>query len=172
MFQGIIARLSFNVRNFLWRHHRHPWNGWFRVAVWPLAALAIWFQLWTLLAVVILAAVLSPFFFPKPETGEAWMTRAIDGERIFLKTASTHAKLVVLGLPLIHMAPLLWALLAHSLIWVVYFGGALLLGRLVFLAWMVDLADRSTYDRENGPYQHVDIDEVEGFVRRPEVTGF
>jgi hypothetical protein len=87
----------------VWRRHANPWSGWTRVTVLPLLVLAIWSRVWIgwwALLLVLLVCVwtwLNPRVFPEPRNLDAWMTRGVLGERVFLEhrdeVAAEHVRI-------------------------------------------------------------------------------
>ncbi|WP_073330192.1 DUF6653 family protein [Wenxinia saemankumensis] len=73
-----------------WARHANPWSGWSRLSILPLLALAGWSRLWlgwgaSIPAGAVLAwAWLNPRLFPAPAGIDAWMSKGVLGERIWL----------------------------------------------------------------------------------------
>jgi hypothetical protein len=73
-----------------WARHANPWSGWTRVATLPLLVLAAWSRVWigwwALPVLLLLFAWVwwNPRAFPPPLRWEAWMTRGVLGERLWL----------------------------------------------------------------------------------------
>lgn len=73
-----------------WAKHANPWSGWTRMSILPLFCLAVWSRIWLgwhvlwLIAALLLWTWLNPRLFPIPRNEEAWMTRAVLGERLWL----------------------------------------------------------------------------------------
>jgi hypothetical protein len=75
-----------------WRRHANPWSGWTRfLTTLPPLLLAIWSRVWIgwwALVPVGLALAwiwLNPRVFSPPKRYDSWMSRAVLGERIFIK---------------------------------------------------------------------------------------
>lgn len=87
---GSLERLM-TMRDADWRRHANPWSGWTRVSALPLLALAIWSRVWIgwwALGAALLVLVwiwVNPRAFPEPRSLDAWMTRGVLGERVFLE---------------------------------------------------------------------------------------
>ena len=73
-----------------WDRHSNPWSGWTRVSILPLLCLAIWSRVWFgwgclwLVLAVIIWTWLNPRLFGPPEHNNAWMTKGVLGERVWL----------------------------------------------------------------------------------------
>jgi len=73
-----------------WARHANPWSVWTRVATLPLLVAAIWSRdwigAWAILPVAVTVAWLwlNPRAFPPPRRWDAWATRGVLGERIWL----------------------------------------------------------------------------------------
>lgn len=154
---------SMGMTDAVWERHANPWSGWSRIIIPPLFALAIWSRAWIgwmaiiPITLVVLWTWWNPRAFPAPKSHDAWMTRGVLGERIWLKRHERpipvhHAKAAKylaiisgLGLP-----PLAWGLWAND-IWAVVAGITFIsMGKLWFLDRMVWLfQDTSEISRGN-----------------------
>jgi hypothetical protein len=73
-----------------WARHANPWSGWTRFTALPLLALAGWSRVWLGWGAVLpVAAALAwiwynPRLFAPPLQWNAWITRGVLGERIWL----------------------------------------------------------------------------------------
>jgi hypothetical protein len=86
----------------LWSRHANPWSVWTLVAVYPVLVLSIYRRSRPLLAGTLLFVALNPFLVSPPETDEAWATRAVLGERIWIDrglSSSSHTRFVVACAP-------------------------------------------------------------------------
>jgi hypothetical protein len=135
----------------MWRRHRNPASGWTRFMLYPLLLVALWYHSWILIAVVVVASVTNPFWFPPPRSGESFMTRAVDGERIWLARKNRLERFLFLVLPGIQMAPLVWALWTNHLAWSTYFVLWTLAQKITFVMWTAEIARGANYDRALGP---------------------
>jgi hypothetical protein len=148
-----IAR-AFALDDAGWARHANPWSGWTRVAILPLLALAGWSRVWIgpwwadgLLAALVLWTWVNPRAFPPPPPGrDAWMTRGVLGERIWLARdvapVPAHHRLVPNLLSALSLAGgvvLVWGLVVLRP-WPTLLGLAVaMLGKLWFLdrmAWL------------------------------------
>ncbi len=88
----IEARLAalFRLDEEGWARHSNPWSGWTRFATLPLVALVGWSRAWIgpwwLLALAALLAWLwvNPRLFAAPRSCEAWISRGVLGERLWV----------------------------------------------------------------------------------------
>ena len=140
----------FGLNDETWIRHSNKWSVWTRLLILPLLAIAIWSRVWigwySLLFVVILLfwTWINPRFFRKPKTTKHWASKAVFGERVWLKTKELpipkHHKSAIavlntvtgLGLPF-----LAWGLYALH-VWSIILGLTLvILGKMWFLDRMV-----------------------------------
>jgi len=74
-----------------WLRHANPWSIWTRFITLPFIVLAIWSRVWIgwycLIPIVILVfwIYVNPRLFSKPEHFNSWGSRAVLGERIYIK---------------------------------------------------------------------------------------
>jgi hypothetical protein len=137
-----------------WERHANPWSGWSRVPVLPLATAAIFWRddlggiVYAVLGLLLLWTWVNPHLFPAPATTGHWMSRAVMGERIWLRRAEIPVPLhyeraipitlafAVGGLPLIGIG--LWL----QKPWPIVVGMSLtMIGKFWFLDRMVWLCD-------------------------------
>ena len=131
-----------NWQDFMWRRHRHPISGWSRFALAVLLGNAIWHHNWWLVGLLLIAIATNPFWTPPPKRDDAFMTRAIDGERIWLSRASTIEKILLMVFPGMLVIPLIWALFNNHAVWTAFFSVAVLGQKIVFLMWTADIAGK------------------------------
>ncbi|KAJ56140.1 hypothetical protein ACMU_10315 [Actibacterium mucosum KCTC 23349] len=73
-----------------WARHANPWSGWTRVPILPLLALAVWSRVWLgwyvliPIAALVVWTWLNPRVFGPPKHLDAWMSRGVMGERMWL----------------------------------------------------------------------------------------
>ena len=85
-----LSERAMGMTDAAWARHANPWSGWTRVTILPLLAAAVWSRVWLgwwclfPLAVVLLWTWANPRVFPPPVRRDAWMTRGVIGERIWL----------------------------------------------------------------------------------------
>lgn len=81
---------AFRMDDATWGRHANPWSGWTRLTALPLLALAGWSRAWIggwwvlALAAALAWTWFNPRLFPPPARMDAWMTRGVLGERIWL----------------------------------------------------------------------------------------
>lgn len=155
----------------VWRRHANPASGWSRVVtVLPLLSLAVWSRVWLCWGAVplVLLALFwvwwNPRAFGEPERLDAWISKGVMGERIYLEhhseIAPHHVK-VARNLAWAS-APglLLWAYGLWALWWeAVVFGGLLgVLPKLWFIDRMVWIFE--DWRRAGRPVPGVNDDEL------------
>jgi hypothetical protein len=81
----------FQMDDETWTHHANPWSVWSRTTVLPALILAgwsrVWIGWWALLpgALALLWTWLNPRLFGKPASLDNWASKAVLGERIWVK---------------------------------------------------------------------------------------
>lgn len=141
---------AFGMDERTWARHANPWSVWTRNTALPLLVLAIWSRAWlgwwsiAPVAIAVLWTWLNPRLFPVPPSTDNWASKAVLGERVWLRRGEVplpphHRRaphllsaLAALGLPF-----LAWGLY-HLQIWPTLFGTLLVFaGKLWFLDRMV-----------------------------------
>lgn len=75
----------------VWLRHANPLSGWTRMPILPLLALAIWSRVWIggvawiIVGLICVWIWLNPRVFPVPERFDAWMSRGVLGEWVYLR---------------------------------------------------------------------------------------
>jgi hypothetical protein len=69
---------------WVWERHANPWSGWTRAATTPLLVFALYRRNWKLVAALVGWLVVNPAAFPAPKERNAWMTRGVDAEQVWL----------------------------------------------------------------------------------------
>jgi Family of unknown function (DUF6653) len=64
--------------------HSNPWSAWTRLLTAPLVLVAVWNRNWRQGAFLGAWLVVNPVVFPEPEDDEAWATRAMLGEEMWI----------------------------------------------------------------------------------------
>jgi drug/metabolite transporter (DMT)-like permease len=99
------------VEDRFWEPHASPWSVWPLVAAYPTLILAVYRRDRALLAGTLLAVVLNLLLVSPPETDEAWATRVVLGERVWLERG-LHSSPPDLGLVAVGAAVHLYAVRA------------------------------------------------------------
>ena len=140
----------FGLNDETWLQHSNPWSVWTRMVILPLLAVAIWSHIWIgwysvgLVSILIFWTWINPRFFGKPITTKHWASKAVFGERVWLRNnelpiPAHHLRAITIlniitgsGLPF-----LAWGLYELH-IWSVLLGLTLVIsGKLWFLDRMV-----------------------------------
>jgi hypothetical protein len=81
----------FAMDDAAWERHANPWSVWTRVATWPVLMFVLWsfhwWGAWSLLPLAVVAGWLwlNPRAFPVPPSTRSWASRAVLGERVYLR---------------------------------------------------------------------------------------
>ena len=70
---------------FFWQPHASPWSVWLLVLLYPVVVLAVYRRSRWLLAGVCLSVLANLHVVSPPEDDEAWATRVVLGERVWLE---------------------------------------------------------------------------------------
>ena len=144
-----IAVLS-KMDDITWGRHANPWSVWTRFIILPVLALVIWSRVWLgwysliPIGLVLFWTWLNPRVFSKPKTTKRWSSKAVLGERVWLKRKELsvpqhHLKaILVLNVLTASGVPfLIWGLYTF-LIWPTILGVLLVYaGKMWFLDRMV-----------------------------------
>jgi hypothetical protein len=68
----------------VFRHHSNPWSAWTRLLSVPLVFVPIWNRSWREGAIVVVWLIVNPIMFRKPRNDNAWATRAMLGEEMWI----------------------------------------------------------------------------------------
>lgn len=141
---------TFGMSDAVWARHASPWSVWTRVPILPLLALAIWSRVWLgwwclgLIAALMVWTYFNPRVFAAPAHLNAWASKGVLGERVFLarKTKAIPQHHVQWGLLLSVVAGIGLIPLIHGLwvqeVWPVLLGLTITVGgKLWFLDRMV-----------------------------------
>lgn len=148
-FLSKIAAL-FHMDEATWARHANPWSVWTRFAILPVLALAIWSRVWLgwysliPIAVALIWTWLNPRAFPVPRTTDHWGSKAVLGERVWLRRKELpvpqhHLRaILILNLITTSGAPFfIWGLYSLQM-WPTVLGMLLIyLGKMWFLDRMV-----------------------------------
>ena len=103
-----------------WLRHANPWSIWTRFVTLPFIILAIWSRVWIEwyclipLSILIFWVLINPRLFKKPDNFDNWGSKAVLGERIYIKREENP-------IPYWHKTPILILNLLQTV------GGALLI---------------------------------------------
>jgi hypothetical protein len=64
--------------------HSNPWSAWTRLFSAPLVFVPIWNRSWRQGAILGVWLIVNPLVFPEPKDDEAWATRAMLGEEMWI----------------------------------------------------------------------------------------
>lgn len=130
-----------------WARHANPWSVWTRILTpLPLLALAVWSRAWigawalVPVGLALLWIGLNPRLFPPPARLDSWASRAVLGERVWLRrpdrVAAHHrpAARALTALSIAGALPYAWGLWALDL-WATLLGIVAVSG---FKTWFVD----------------------------------
>ncbi|MDA0733535.1 MAG: hypothetical protein O2860_02985 [Chloroflexi bacterium] len=85
------ATSLFGLSDQTWLQHSNPWSVWTRFVILPLLALAVWSHVWigwyslAPVAFLLFWTWINPRFFRKPKTTKYWASKAVLGERVWLR---------------------------------------------------------------------------------------
>lgn len=151
----------FGLNDETWIQHANPWSVWSRMCILPLLAVAVWSHVWIgwyslyFIGAIIFWTWINPRFFGKPKTTKHWASKAVFGERVWLRKdelsiPTQHLRVIFIlniitgsGLPF-----LVWGLYELT-IWSVILGITLvILGKMWFLDRMVWLYEDMKHKSE------------------------
>lgn len=140
----------FGLNDDIWIKHSNKFSVWSRFIILPLLAFSIWSRVWIgwycwfLIVALIFWTWINPRVFNKPRTTKHWASKAVLGERVWLKnselsipTHHIHAVRVLNALTTSGIPFIAWGLYHYEL-WPTVFGTVLVIvGKLWFLDRMV-----------------------------------
>lgn len=74
-----------------WLRHANPWSVWTRFITLPFIVLAVWSRVWISwyclipITLLVIWVVINPRLFEKPSSFDSWGSKAVLGERIYMK---------------------------------------------------------------------------------------
>ncbi len=81
----------FGLNDETWMQHSNKWSVWTRFFILPLLAVAIWSHIWigwynlVFVGILLFWTWINPRFFGKPKTTKHWASKAVFGERVWLR---------------------------------------------------------------------------------------
>ncbi|WP_394349511.1 DUF6653 family protein [Natronococcus pandeyae] len=94
--QGVVIGKSISIDSlvdrFFWSGHANPTSVWTYVVAYPTLILAIYRQNRPLLAGILLFVGINPLVAPPPENDDAWATRVVLGEQVWLEQGILSSK--------------------------------------------------------------------------------
>ena len=81
----------FGLSDERWMQHSNPWSVWTRFVILPLLALVVWSHAWigwyslVPVALLLIWTWINPRLFKKPRTTKHWASKAVFGERVWLR---------------------------------------------------------------------------------------
>lgn len=91
---GAATEKMMGMDDEIWLRHANPLSGWTRLGAAPFWFLAAWSYVWigwwalAPIALLIVWTWLNPRIFPMPRNTNAWMTKGVLGERVWLNRKS------------------------------------------------------------------------------------
>ncbi|SFS08320.1 hypothetical protein SAMN05216559_3402 [Halomicrobium zhouii] len=68
-----------------WARHTNPWSGYTRLPMGPVLLLGLYRRDWRMVGLTLLYVLLNPILFPEPESKDAWISRSVLGEQLWLE---------------------------------------------------------------------------------------
>jgi hypothetical protein len=112
-----------------WLRHSNPWSVWTRYAAFPVLVAAIWsyhsIGWWALVpvAAAIGFLVINPKLFPPPHSTDNWASKAVLGERVWLKEGrrflpDQYPKVfyALMAVSFLNLAALVWGIIASDVV--------------------------------------------------------
>jgi hypothetical protein len=75
---------SDELKRWVFARHSNPWSAWTRWLSTPLVLVPLWTRRWSHAAIVGAWMAANPVVFPKPADEQAWSTRAVLGEELWI----------------------------------------------------------------------------------------
>jgi hypothetical protein len=112
-----------------WKRHANPWSVWTRYAAFPILVAAVWSYhavgWWALIPVAMTIGflIVNPRLFPPPRSTMNWASKAVLGERVWLKEdrrflpdqhASVFYALMIAAV--VNLAALVWGIISADIV--------------------------------------------------------
>jgi len=68
-----------------WARHTNPWSGYTRLPMGPVLLLGLYRRDWRMVGLTLLYVVINPILFSEPESKDAWISRSVLGEQLWLE---------------------------------------------------------------------------------------
>lgn len=124
---GDLTERMMGMTDEIWERHANPWSVWSRVIVLPLLTVSIWSRVWIgWWAVLPVAALMiwtwiNPRIFRKPKSTDNWSSKAVLGERVWLKRSTVpipehhdQASRILSYVPMVGLVPYVHGLIIQS----------------------------------------------------------
>ncbi|WP_336000643.1 DUF6653 family protein [Halorientalis halophila] len=133
------------LRAAVWERHANPKSGWSRLATLPLLMVAIYRRDRRLLVATLAFVAINPVLFSPPESDDAWMTRVVYGERLWLDRGTWRHPIQLLNVAnaLLTLYALRAAVRRQPVRTTLATAGAMT-AKLAFVAFVADYYDRHT----------------------------
>lgn len=153
---------AFAMDDETWARHANPWSAWTRVPILPLAVIVLLARdelgllAWLLLGALIVWAWVNPRAFPAPAHLDAWASRAVMGEKLWVERSARPIPpaqaemarwltlLQATGVP-----PLVWGVWAIDVPLALTATALVIVAKFWFLDRMVWLRDETVGSRES-----------------------
>src|ERR687898_442440 len=81
---GYVSSFIKQLTTKIFARHSNPWSAWTRLFSAPLVFVPIWNRSWRQGAILGVWLIANPVVFPEPKDDEAWATRAMLGEEMWI----------------------------------------------------------------------------------------
>ncbi|SIO35694.1 hypothetical protein [Halodesulfovibrio marinisediminis] len=159
-------RKADSMSDLFWQKMRNPLTFWPRIILTLLILIAFWSHSvwWIIFLFFVEAAVI--FFAPPASKHENWITRAMDGFRIWTVVRSTDERNTMLIMFIFVTIAFLAALWTHSLVWIFFFGVQIAIAKLLLIRRFTALARNEDYDVEMG----LTVTDIQAILSRCNLT--
>ena len=111
-----------------WRRHANPWSVWTRYAAFPVLVAAVWsyhaIGWWALapVAAAVIFLIVNPWLFAPPRSTDNWASKAVLGERVWLKEnrrflPDQHPGIfyALIAVSVVNLAALIWGIVSADI---------------------------------------------------------